>query len=229
MSEDIRIKNRDKIRQAKSIWFSSIKNKTLLTKRLHERYKNEGGTALSLSDFQILVPQNINKWPETKHLDAYESLVFDPLTEMDKINQDFIKWVWPSIVPDEMDAIKKPLDNTNWGPEEWRGMDIPREDLDKNTNNATYRYDNTIPLYQIQPARHYDYDADGSGYTGRSISSFTHGIWDTNDVFDISNKPYDQNDTNDFIYYGQPEDTSSTILINTAWKSGGSKASSIGV
>ena len=229
MSSNIKTNKRLQILKSKTIWFSSIKNKTLLAQQIYTRYKNEGGKDLSLEDIQTLIISGIGKWPNTQHLDAYESLRFDPITEMDKINQEFIKWVWPTILPHEGDAIKIPVDNTNWGPEEWRNMDIKREDLDKNIMNSEYRYDNTIPLYQRQPSRHYDYDDAGSGYTGRSISGPTHGIYDMDSVLEISNQPYEQNDTNDYSYYGQPKDTSTTLLVTTAWRAGGSKASSIGV
>jgi hypothetical protein len=215
--------------KAKSFWFASNKNKIYLSKQINSRYVNEGGKDLSLKDIESLIVINQAKWPHTQHLDSYESLVYDPVTEQDKIYQDFSKWIWPTIVPDEMDAIKKPLDNTNWGVEEWRNMDVPRENLDKNVDQETYRYDNNIPLYQIQPDRHYDRDHNGSGYTGRSLNNPTHGIWNMDEAYAIANKPYDKNDTNDFPYYGQPSDTSNTLLITTAWNSGGSKASSLGI
>jgi hypothetical protein len=199
--------------------FLRSENQTKIIKHIYSRYRSESGVGLTLDDISNIIKTKVQDWPQLSHLDSYESLRWDPVVEIEKINQDFIKWIWPSIYPYEMDVARKPVDNTNWGVEDYRNMDIARPNEGEETivDNSQYRYDNTFPLYQRQPERHYDHE--GSGLRGRALdtSDSRSKYYNTNDVLAIANKPYRQNDTNDWPYYGQPNDDSSTLLLNTMW------------
>jgi hypothetical protein len=197
-------------------------NQNKIIKFVYSRYKSESGVGLSLDDISTIIKTKVLEWPELDHLDSYESLRWDPVVELEKINQNFINWIWPSIYPYEMDVARKPMDNTNWGVEDYRNMDIMRPADESDAflvDNSQYRYDNTFPLYQRQPERHYDHE--GSGLRGRALdtSDSRSKYYNTDSVLEIANKPYRQNDTHDWPYYGQPSDDSSTLLINTMWKS----------
>jgi hypothetical protein len=215
--------------KGKKQWFFSFSNRQQLTKAIWKRYQSDNGQELKLEDIQALVFQKMREWEPAKHLNAYESLLFDPMAEREKINRDFFDWLWPMVEPEHAQLVKKPVDNTNWGVEDYRNMDIQRDFKDVTVESGQYRYDNTLPLYQRQPAHHHDRDPTGAGYTGRSLEAMNNGWSDMDNVLSIADRPYQKADHLDFEYYGQPAETGNTIQVGTAWKTLGSKMSSIGV
>lgn len=196
----------------KSQVFLSDSNSQILIKKMYQKHKKDGGT-FPVSTFTEQVPALQAAWKQTALLDSYESLLFDPVSEMEAINSDFVSQYWPMFsVGDDFKSIKHLRT-----PADYHCMDTSSVP-DVVTTDEIYRFNNAIPLYQRLPDRHYDRSGEGSGLRGRSIEQTVNATGDMQRLLDRVNQPYHKVDTNDVRYYGQTTDESNDSLTSTVWK-----------
>ncbi len=181
---------------------SNIKN---VIKTVYSRYE---GT-YTISNITEQIPSLMQKFPQLQIFESYESLIYDEDAEIQNLNNLFVKSLDAIFVDKSITTLKKLS-----SPEDYHNYDMVRPDLDIYTTPDVYRYNNTIPLYQRQPARHYDFGLEGSGLHGRSIETLEKGYDNTDEILQHANKPYKTIDTNDVPYYGQDyEDDVTTNLL----------------
>lgn len=188
-------------------------NTRVLIKTLYQKHRKDGGT-FHINTFNEQVPTLMANWKETHTLDTYESLVFDPVGEIEYINSCFVKTFWPMFsVGDDYKSIPK-LQT----PADYHNLDTSSPE-DISVSSQVYRFDNNIPLYQKLPDRHYDRANEGSGLRGRSIEQDSYSVGDMDKLLNHVNKSYNKVDTNDVPYYGQLPDDSNDTLTSTLWAS----------
>ena len=199
---------------AKKAYFLSYKNQQYLIKRFYIKHLNDGGT-LTLDTFEEQIPSLMRNWNVLNQIDTYESLLYkDPLVEMEAINNDFMRIYWPSFsVGDDYKTITK-LETPN----DYHILSTTTN-KDVTVQNDTYRFNNTFPLYQKIPDRHYDRDDNGSGLRGRTLEQNVYSIGDMDELLANTNLPYRKIDDNDKPYFGKQTDDSSTSLTTTIWAS----------
>jgi hypothetical protein len=187
--------------------FLSADNTKYLISKLYQLDRSQ-----PISYYATSVPQWQKLWPRLNEFDSYQSLVWDPITELEFINQEFIA----AYSMRETDDYK--IKNRLETPEDYWNFDNDTAKKSDIVHSSMYRFNNTIPLYQMTSSRPYDADPTGSGLRGRSIKQFCLSHGDMQSVMDAVDRPYRQIDDDDVPYYGQTVDDSSTTLINTRWK-----------
>lgn len=208
--------------KTKKQMFMSTNNQNILIKKIYQRHVEDGGQ-LTLDVFNLKIPHLMKSWHKLDSLDSYESLIWqDPDVELLKINEDFERMVWPEFSTGR-DYKTIPFNYlAHASAEDMRNLDIPRTCTDINTNNQMYRFDNTIPLYQRQPARWYARD-NYNGDSGLKYASYEqpdqgNRFGDMSLVAETLDKPYKKVDTLDTPYYGQELDDYSYRLTDTLWE-----------
>lgn len=196
--------------------FLSKTNTDKLSKQIYQTSLADGGR-MKYDEISALVKTLQTTWDRTERLNKYESIRYDPVAEMDAINQDFITahavkfhsgYDWRTL-----------KDNTNWSVDDWRNMDTGAGKQQTIVTGANYRFNNTIPLYQRQADRHYDVSDDGSGLRGVSLDQGNRETGDMDLLAEYADRPYRKVDDLDFPYYGQTTDESQTSLVSSLWKS----------
>jgi hypothetical protein len=194
---------------SKKAQFLNKNNKNKVIKLLYIKHINDGGTS-SLKTFDDLVPTLMENWKSLNTIDTYESLTLDSAEELNFINELFISDHESTFTVDsEYKNIKKLTT-----PQDYHSLDTqPPKNL--YVSNSTYRYNNTIPLYQLVPDRHYD--RDSIGVHGRSIDNDIreHGDLMSSIMAEID-KPYRQISDDDV---DKIPDDSQLSLVSTMWKS----------
>ena len=197
-------------RSDKKSIFLGIGNTDRVIKRFFLAHNNDGGS-MPIETFREQIPHLMRSWRGTAILNSYESIGVDPVSEIEKANDDLFATYWNMFaVGDDYRRVPKfltPADYTTYDT-------TPRADV--SVDKSVYRYNNTIPIYQQIPTRHYDRDADGSGLRGRSLQQETVERGSMADVWDTVNQPYKRVDTLDEQYYGQAPDDTTTRLTGRA-------------
>lgn len=192
--------------------FLSEHNKICLIRTMYARHKNDGGT-FTIATFQEQIPVLMRQWQIVPQLDTYESIIHDPESELEAINNDFVRTYWPMFsVGDNYKTVRK-LET----PADYHNLDTCSAP-DIVVTNSVYRYDNTIPLYQRLPDRHYDRDLDGSGLHGRALEQNVSSCGDMARLYEYTERPYKKVDDGDVEYYGQEVDDSSSELTAAIWR-----------
>lgn len=163
------------------------------------KYHVESGGKLKLSLFQNQIPDLMKNWDKLEEIDSYESLVYDPITEIEHINKEFI---------DQHKRMFNRFTQKNtitptykFTPENYRQFDA-HDSKDIIVQNSTYRFDNTFPIYQTSGHnRQYDRSNDGL-HNGRSLDNLWNERYNMNELMEHIDKEYKTIDYNDKPYYG---------------------------
>jgi hypothetical protein len=178
--------------------FLSTRNTKKVISNIY-KYHVETGGKLKLPLFQKQIPDLMKKWDKLNQIDLYESLVYDPITEMEHINQEFINQHKNMF---NRFSHKNTITTTHkFTPESYRQFDA-HESKDIIVQNSTYRFDNTFPIYQTSGHnRQYDLSNDGL-YNGRSLDNPMDKKYNMNELLDHIDKEYKTIDYNTKPYYG---------------------------
>lgn len=195
---------------SKTKYFLSDKNVQQMIKRIY-LYAVNNGSEVKIEKVKTEIPELMHSWSLTARLDSYESLLFDPLAEMEQINDEFFSKIIMDFIPqvEKLNKFETPADYHNFDTS-------PAPDITISTQ--VYRNNNKIPINKIQPIRQYDRDEGGSGLKGRSIDTFIKGYPGMDEYEARMNKPYKRMDRNDTPYWGQTIEDSSTVFTNTLWR-----------
>jgi len=179
--------------------FLNLRNVNHVMSKMYERHLASGGK-MEKEIFADQIPELMKGWPELDQFDSYQSLVYDPITELEYMNQLFMK-EYQDKYSFGSDHLKIPrTDHMDvYG---YRGLDAHGKES-KIVSGGSYRFDNKIPIYQkVNHLRYHDKDNDGL-YLGRSIENLEQKRYNMNDVLDHTNKEYAKIDDNHEDYYGQ--------------------------
>jgi hypothetical protein len=193
--------------ESKKLQFLCDLNVKAMTKRIYNAHQREGGSR-PLAYFCEHVAGLMQGWPRLEYIDTYESLVSDPETEMDQINQDFYREMIEQFLPAGGFARVKKLETVD----DYLNFDIQR-DPPPVVNASVYRDGNRIPVNRKPIIRHYEND----GVHGQSLGRKNKEMPGMDELWEAVNRPYEKIDRNDVPYYGQREDEGTTALMNTAW------------
>ena len=194
---------------SKTANFLKLSNQEILIKRMYQRHVRDGGQR-PISTFREQVPQFMLSWKKTHTFDTYESLIFDPVSEMEAINNEFMDTFWPAFsVGDEYKTLPR-LDT----PADYHNLDTKAPE-DVWVSSSMYRDNNAIPIWQgTKLQRNQDRTHEGNGLTGRSLDQTTSSCGDLDELLKYIDRPYRTVDyLDDEPYYGQSRDEGTTILI----------------
>jgi hypothetical protein len=166
---------------------------------MYKKHLASGGR-MEKEIFAHQIPELMRSWSKLSQLDSYESLVYDPITEMEYINNMFMEdHKQKYMFGPEQSKIPRTDKLDVYG---YRGLDV-HGDESKIVSDNIYRFGNKIPFYQkVNHLRYHDRDNDGL-YLGRSIKHLEQKRYNMKEVMDHVNKEYAKIDDNHVDYYGQ--------------------------
>jgi hypothetical protein len=201
---------------SKTVLFLSLKNTDKIIKYIYQRHITDGGQK-TLAAIKEQIPYLMKNWNRASQLDAYESLIFDEISEMEAINKEFINTYWPLFsVGDDyktLPRLETPADYHNLSTK------TVSLDIDITVQNDVYRDMNAFPVWQRSRYKHQDRSHEGNGMQGRSLDRTPASCGDMEEVISHVDKPYSKIDEYDVPYYGQSRDEGSSALTSSLWKS----------
>lgn len=187
--------------------FLSNNNKQWLIATLYKDNIKSGG-GRSMQWYKAYIPVHMETWLDTVKVDKYSALVsYDTSSLLSSINNDFIVWLDKehSLINNEYKMITAThLFNVY----DYRNFDAYKG-LSGMVRNDTFRYNNTIPLYQkAGQTRQHDRD-NTEGLRVHELDVITEGGRDIvdrgynmNKAFEQADRPYDSIDRYTMPYYG---------------------------
>jgi hypothetical protein len=193
----------------------SNRNKILTT--LYEIHVNSGGTRdIEKISKELIVP--MKEWKQLEEMERYESLVHDPIVEIEMMNKMFVKdfrFLY------ELDGNKNTITRTHeLRPEDYGQLDLHNGDSkDVDVSASMYRFNNTIPIYQASGHnRQYDLSNDGLKY--KSTIALENEKYDMQTLYDTVDTEYSTIDQHTPMYYGDPKNNNTALtMTNTGFGS----------
>ena len=195
--------------------FLNPQNIQLLTKRIF-RIHIDGGGESDPDEIRALIADLVQNWVELDEFDRYESLIHDPISELEHINNMFIQRHRFSF---SKGAEKHTITPTYlMRPEDYGKLDRDNDNNnDKVVSNGNYRYNNTIPLYQ-RSGHNRQYDTSNDGLYYESKEGIMNQRYDMDAIDQVVDEPYKQIDDGHVPYYGQSDGIDRTAMVGTGWK-----------
>lgn len=191
----------------KTARFLSAANTNILVSAMYARHQADGGT-LSLATLREQIPVLMRQWQQLPILDSYESLVYDPISELEIINQEFLTTYWPMYMAGKSVFRLPKFDR----PEDYHTMDTQLSNPDRVVSDTMYRHGNKIPWWQWTMKKQLDTSPAGQGIHGRSLSTRLVPKGDMAEVLARAAESYDRTGVTDY-----PVDDSDTSLVATRW------------